>query len=293
LKITNKFGLPQPFVDLVSEDSYDPGASDITTTGLIGPPKIRALFSRHANEIVEDASDKVRSMNGTAKHYILEQIAKRNPKRYVTEVRFYHVFDGIKVGGQIDLFDRETETLYDWKNTTAWKVTSGDFYEFAAQGNINKFLCEENGLFPKKLSNIAVIDDWKKREAKLKPSYPQCGIAEIPLPVWKREETIAYIKSRLAIHMAAKAEPNEDLIPVCTEKERWQSEAVYAVKKTKDAAKAVRGGIFNNKAEADAHASKIGGFVEYRPSVPKRCVDWCSVRQWCNFGRNLQIESDE
>ena len=287
-RITNKFNLPQPFVDLVSGDTYSKGESDITTTGLAQPPKIAELTRRHGGEITMDASEKVWTMMGTANHYVLEQIALRNPERYVTEQRFYLDIDGVKLGGQIDLFDRETETLWDYKVSSVYKAMSDDKLEWTKQANVNKLLCEHNGIFPKKLAILLVCKDWKRKEAEFKADYPKCAIQEIPLPIWREEETLAYIKSRINLHNAAKLIEEEDAIPVCTEEERWAKPTTWAVLKEKGAKRAVNGGIYELESEAIAHAKRISGAIEKRDGSNPRCENYCQVRQWCNFGRNLK-----
>ena len=286
--ITNKFNLPQPFVDLVSEDTYSKGESDITTTGLAQPPKIAELWRRHANEITMDCSEKVWTMLGTANHYVLEQIAKRNPERYVTEQRFYIDVDGVKLGGQIDLFDRETETLWDYKVSSVYKAMSDDKLEWTKQANVNKLLCEHNGIHPKKLAVLLVMKDWKRKEAEFKADYPKCAILEIPLPIWQEAETLAYIKSRINLHNLAKMINNEDEIPVCTEEERWSKPTTWAVLKEKGAKRAVAGGLYQSESEALLHSNRIGGAIEKREGEETRCLSFCQVRQFCSFGRNLK-----
>jgi hypothetical protein len=288
MKITNKFNLPQPFVDLVSGDTYSKGESDITTTGLAQPPKIAELTRRHASEITMDASEKVWTMMGTANHYVLEQIALRNPERYVTEQRFYLDIDGVKLGGQIDLFDRETETLWDYKVSSVYKAMSDDKLEWTKQANVNKLLCEHNGFHPKKLAILLVMKDWKRKEAEFKADYPKCAIQEIPIPIWREEETLAYIKSRINLHNAAKLIEVEDAIPVCTEEERWAKPTTWAVLKERGAKRAVNGGIYELESEAIAHAKRISGAIEKRDGSNPRCENYCQVRQWCNFGRSLK-----
>ena len=287
-RITNIYNLPQPFVDLVSEDTYSKGESDITTTGLAQPPKIAELTRRHSSEITMDASEKVWTMMGTANHYVLEQIALRNPERYVTEQRFYLDIDGVKLGGQIDLFDRETETLWDYKVSSVYKAMSDDKLEWAKQANVNKLLCEHNGFHPKKLAILLVMKDWKRKEAEFKADYPKCAIQEIPLPIWREEETLAYIKSRINLHNAAKLIEVEDAIPVCTEEERWAKPTTWAVLKEKGAKRAVNGGLYELESEAIAHAKRISGAIEKRDGSNPRCENYCQVRQWCNFGRSLK-----
>ena len=288
MNITNKFNLPQPFVDLVSGDTYSKGESDITTTGLAQPPKIAELTRRHSNEITMDASEKVWTMMGTANHYVLEQIALRNPERYVTEQRFYLDIDGVKLGGQIDLFDRETETLWDYKVSSVYKAMSDDKLEWTKQANVNKLLCEHNGFHPKKLAILLVMKDWKRKEAEFKADYPKCAIQEIPIPIWREEETLAYIKSRINLHNAAKLIEVEDAIPVCTEEERWAKPTTWAVLKEKGAKRAVNGGVYELESEAIAHAKRISGAIEKRDGSNPRCENYCQVRQWCNFGRSLK-----
>jgi hypothetical protein len=286
--ITNIFGLPQPFVDLVSGDTYDKGLSDITTTGLAQPPKIAELWRRHGDEVTMDCSEKVWTMLGSANHWVLEQIANQNPKRYVAEQRFYLDIDGVKLGGQIDLFDRETETLWDYKVSSVYKAMSDDVMDWTKQANVNKLLCEHNGIYPKKLAILLVMKDWKRKDSEIKSDYPKCAIKEIPLPIWKPEETFAYIKSRIALHKAAKSIELEDDIPICTEEERWAKPTTYAVLKEKGAKRAVAGGLYESESEAKLHAQRIGGVIEKRTGSNARCENYCQVRKWCNFGRNLK-----
>jgi hypothetical protein len=287
-KISNIYNLPQPFVDLVSVDTYSKGESDITTTGLAQPPKIAELTRRHGSEITMDASEKVWTMMGTANHYVLEQIALRNPERYVTEQRFYMDIDGVKLGGQIDLFDRETETLWDYKVSSVYKAMSDDKLEWTKQANVNKLLCEHNGIHPKKLAILLVCKDWKRKEAEFKADYPKCAILEIPLPIWQEAETLAYIKSRINLHNAAKLIEEDDAIPVCTEEERWAKPTTWAVLKEKGAKRAVNGGLYELESEALAHAKRISGAVEKRDGSNPRCENYCQVRQWCQLGRSLK-----
>lgn len=285
--ISNIYGLPQPFVDLVSEDSYNKGEAQYSTTQLIGPPKVSELMRRHGHKITVDASEKVWTMSGTAKHWVLEQIALRNPDRYIAEKRFYMDVDGIKIGGQIDLFDKETETLYDWKESSVWKAMSNDFYEWTAQASINTLLCKMNGVEPKKASNIVIMKDWKMRDAKMKFGYPPCAIKEIPLVVWGEIETMAFIKSRIAAHEAARL-AEDDAIPCCTDKETWKKDDAFAVLKDKKAKRAIK--IHATFEDAKAHAKEVGGIVEERKGEPTRCLHYCKAKDFCNYGKTLTIK---
>jgi hypothetical protein len=99
---------------------------------------------------------------------------------------------------------------------------------------------------------------------------------------------MAYIRSRIALHNAAKLVEKEDDIPVCTEEERWSKPTTWAVLKEKGAKRAVNGGLYESESEAKEHAKRISGAVERREGSCARCMDYCRVRQFCQFGRNLK-----
>ena len=40
MKVTNKFDLPLPLVNMMSKDSYSKGTSQYSVTGLLQPPKV-------------------------------------------------------------------------------------------------------------------------------------------------------------------------------------------------------------------------------------------------------------
>jgi hypothetical protein len=286
MTITNNFSLPQPFVDLVSESSYSAGEADITTTSLFQPPKIRELMRRHADTITEDASDRVWTMLGTANHYVLEQIAKRNPERYVCEERFYMDVDEVKLGGQIDLYDKQEQVLYDYKVSSVYKAMSDDRFEWTAQAAVNRLLLEHNGYPVKRAAIILVMKDFRLRDSKIKADYPKCPVVEIKLDAWKPEETFAYIKSRITLHQQAKELP-DDQIPICTPEERWRVPDLYAVLPKKGAKRAVNNGTYEDRLQAESHAKSIGGVVEERLGEDKRCADYCRVKSNCNYWRSL------
>jgi hypothetical protein len=286
MTITNIHSLPQPFVDLVSESSYSAGEADITTTSLFQPPKIRELMRRHADTITEDASDRVWTMLGTANHYVLEQIAKRNPERYIAEERLYLDIDGVKLGGQIDLYDKQEQVLYDYKVSSVYKAMSDDRFEWTAQAAVNRLLLEHNGYPVKRAAIILVMKDFRLRDSKIKADYPKCPVVEIKLDAWKPEETFAYIKSRITLHQQAKELP-DDQIPICTEAERWRVPDLYAVLPKAGAKRAVNNGTYEDRLQAESHAKRIGGVVEERLGEDRRCIDFCKLRTHCNYWRNL------
>ena len=71
---TNRAELPQAIVDAVKNDSYSKGEADISVTELLLLPRLAALREKHANEIVEDESDRIWSLFGQAMHTVLERV---------------------------------------------------------------------------------------------------------------------------------------------------------------------------------------------------------------------------
>jgi hypothetical protein len=294
VKLLNKFDLPEPFVAAVSADEYVRGDAEFTATELIRPSRILSYARKHEADLVEDVSDRVWAFQGQTKHIVLERIAKTNPERYLVEQRFETVMPvtGAKVSGQIDLFDRSDGTLYDWKETSVWKFMLGDTKEWEQQANINLYLMRTNDFVVNRIVNIAILKDWKARQARYSKDadYPKCAVHVMPLPAWSVGGAQDYINTRVEKHRAEATSP-----PVCTKEERWQRDAGFAVMRS-DRKRAVR--IFSNRDQAEAamlqamRAAPPGDskkfFIEARQAEPVRCLDFCPVQTFCDFGLDVE-----
>ncbi len=301
MKLTNRFNLPEPFVAAVSADDYERGDAEYTATELIRPSRILAYRRKYDATLTEDVSERVWAFQGQTKHIVLERIAKADPKRYVVEQRFETVMPttGAKISGQIDLFDKQlgSRTLYDWKETSVWKFLLGDTEEWEQQANINLYLMRVNGFNVEHLVNIAILKDWKARQARFtkEPDYPKCAVHVMPLPMWSVGQAQSFINERVEKHRLETANP-----PVCTKKERWQRDASFAVMRT-DRKRALR--LYQNKDQAEAamlQAMRIAPpgdakkfYVETRNAEPVRCLDFCPVQLVCDFGVEAEKKWNE
>jgi hypothetical protein len=295
MKLTNRFSLPEPFVAAVSSDDYERGDAEFTSTELIRPSRILSYQRKYDAVLEEDASDRVWAFQGQTKHVVLERIAKTNPARYMVEHRFESTMPGTgaKISGKIDLFDHSDQTLYDWKETSVWKFLLGDTKEWEEQANINLYLMRLNGHMPIRLINIAILKDWKARKARFgrEENYPKCAVHVMPLPMWNVGQAQAYINERVEKHRAEMKNP-----PVCTKKERWQRDATFAVCRH-DRKRAIR--LYSDKDQAEAammqamKAAPPGDarkfYIEERDAEPVRCLDFCPVQTYCDFG----VESEK
>lgn len=289
LRITNKFNLPQPLVEAVSNNKYSPGKSDYTTTQLAGTPARQLILKRKFwDQISEDVADLIYSLSGQSKHVVLERAAEFCKEyHYLAEQRFYITREGKLIGGQIDLYDENTKTLYDWKETGVYASYHEPKPDWIAQGNINKLMLEENGYEVGTIINIALYRDWKKSEVGRTKDYPEHQVQPFPLPVWPAEQTEKFIAQRIADFEAAKKK-----LPLCSDEERWKSDDVYAMTK-KGNTRATK--LFSTEKEAKSHMEVFaikGHEIKFRPGVNKRCDSYCNVAQFCEQYKQLKEKED-
>lgn len=217
MKIINTRGIPDPFVRAVRNDPYSSGNSDFTATSLAAPARQSQLIRDFGPDIEIEAISRFAAVLGQATHSILERAARPID---VIERRFFHtiVVDGVPylLSAQIDLYEPDTETLYDWKTTKAWafskKCGSGKKIDWVCQLNVARWLMQGP---VSHLKIIGLLKDFDQKQAS-KNGYPSCEVVEAELPIWSHEETLEYIESRIRAHTEAR-----NKLPLCTSKETW------------------------------------------------------------------------
>jgi hypothetical protein len=280
---SNDLGLPAPLVAAIKRDDYEKGDCDFSVTELIRPPRIAVLSRRYGDVITEDAADRIFSLIGTAIHIILERASS---DRYITETRFVIEFEGTRIGGRIDLYDKETMTLADWKITSRYATKEGPKPEWIAQGNLNRYLLWKNGIQVKEIQYVAILRDWSLMQvARNRSDYPEKQVQVLPLPKWEKEEVENYLRERISIHRTAEIE-----LPMCTEEERWTKKPKFALKK-KGMKRAVR--LYDTEVQAEAALANRPEtdmkkyFIEPREGEETRCLHYCPVAAYCDFGREV------
>lgn len=301
MKIRNELALPEPIVTAVRSDGYDKGECEFSTTELIGPPRIAVLKRQWHEHLSEDVSDRIFALLGKSIHTILEHSA--GGKRYIVEKRFFVEHDGYRIGGQIDLFDIKESTLSDWKLTSYHTVgdatrkypwssmrTVPADKDWAAQGNINRYLMFRNGYKVKAIQYVAIFRDFSRMKAMRDSEHPQRQVEVLRIPIWPHSVTEDYLSERIKLHVAARTE-----LPLCSPEERWMKPATFAVTKAGNK-RATR--LLPTEKEAQALAAdlsthKVHYTVEPRPSESVRCLYYCPVSGYCSFGRALIQEKQE
>lgn len=275
--------LPQAIVDAVTNDPYSKGDADFSVTQLLKPSRAVELERRHAEELTEDVSDRIYSLQGQAMHVI----AERANMVGIAERRLSMSIMGIKISGGMDLYLYD-DTLIDYKNISVWKLRKKDFEDWKWQLNIYAELLRQNGDKIKRLQVIAFLRDWHKYETFKYADYPQTQVALIEIELLTSAQTISFIADRIRLLLDARKH-----LPECTDKEMWAKPSSWAVKKNANI-RAEKGGVYESEAEAKAHAAKSPYFVvEHRPGVRKRCLAYCLAAPFCDQYKTYQEKENE
>jgi hypothetical protein len=296
MKFTNKFNLPQTFVNVIHRPTYSKGKAHISATEIINSPRIVQLKKKYWDEIEQDASEMVWSLFGSAVHNILEHGKGEN---HVVEERLHLEFEGWRISGAIDLQEVEpngTITISDYKVTGAWAVMN-EKDDWHRQLNIYAWMVEKVKKVPVgKLQIIAIIRDWSARDAQTKENYPNSPVATIDIPLWTFEEREKFMTKRIYEHGTALFEMETDGdLPECTADEMWEKKTSYALKKDGN----VRAKSVHETQEAAEEAlvkalgtaKKNEGFsIEIRQGERTRCKSYCQVASFCNQYQNYLKE---
>ena len=172
----------------------------------------------------------------------------------------------------------------DYKVTSVWSVIY-DKPEWHNQLNAYAWLVEHaKGVKIDKLTIVAVLRDWKNREAETRQGdYPESPIVLVDIPLWDKHIREQYMAERISLHQKAEFDhlTGEEL-PLCTDQERWLKPKKFAVKKPKNK-RADR--VFDTQEEAEDYIanplSSSNLVIEERVSEPIRCSKYCDASPWC------------
>lgn len=278
MKVTNKLNLPAAFVNAVSTNRHNAAGCFSATTLNKGAKEI-ILTDRHFDEITVDAADSVWAVWGTAVHALLES----QPDNNFHEEKFKVPVCNSFVTGQVDSYDMEHATIFDWKTASVWKVQFADFSDWYKQGMTYAWLLKQSGLDVRHCVFVALLKDHSKSKAAKDASYPQSPVFKYEFDVTDEElqQTEARIIAKVAEIENAYKLGDDDIEP-CSAEERWADDEKWAVMKNgrKTAIK-----LFDNSADADAMAGEMGNayYVEHRPAISRKCGDYCNCKDFCNF----------
>lgn len=198
--------------------------------------------------------------------------------------------------------------LYDYKVTSVWSVLFGEKPEWEKQININTAIHRHNEERVDRAGIVTIMRDWQVRKARHEKEYPKEAVKLIPIPLWTQEEAVEYMRRRVKTHQGAilnyiKSNFDPNVLPMCTDDERWYRGHTYAVKFISDAGKLNKNAKrkFESLTDAKQFISDNPGLppkgkrwapIEERKGENIRCLDYCDVWFKCPFGRSLREEAD-
>lgn len=280
MKITNKFNIPQTFMNVLDRPQYSKGKAHLSVTQLLNSPKIVALTKKFEDEIETDASDMVWSIFGSAVHNVLEHGKDDN---HIVEQRIHKEYDGWHISGAIDLqvVNDKGISVKDYKTTTVWAVMN-EKIEWEVQLNMYAGLVEDVKKVPvTDVGIVAIIRDWNRRESTTREGYPEAPIKELPIRLWSKEERDAFISNRVALHSACEfAIETDGELPDCTPEEMWEKPTVWAVRKIGNKR---AHSLYETEQLATEAIKELGDKyeMEIRNGERTRCANFCPVNTWC------------
>lgn len=219
--------------------------------------------------------------------------------RYVCEKRYkITTSTGKVISGGIDLFDRVTKRIEDWKLTSVftwiYRNRPGSRKdEWTKQLNMYRYLMMKNGYDVNELKINMIFRDFSRSKSKYEHDYPD-EIEEMNIEILPIEVVESFIEDKVN-EIEKYNNVTDDELPVCTPMERWQGKDTWAVmKKTNKTASKVcfsysSAEEYINSTVADNNKLKMSDFrIEKRSATPIRCLDFCGCREYCKFYKSLK-----
>jgi len=287
--ITNKLNLPSPFVSFAQRDYvYEP--NEYRVTSLLKGIRETILERRHHKEIERDVSDMVWLLFGTAVHGILEKHQEHGHE--LKEERIKVPIGDYILSGQFDLYNDETKIVTDYKTASVWKIIFGDFEDWRRQTLIYCLMLRKIGFDAQGGQIVAFLKDHSKRDAKIKPDYPQFPVQVVKFNFTDDDfkECEEWLQARFEEIAAAEKLPDDEL-PICTPDERFNSGDKFAVMK-KGRKTALR--VLDSMEEAEQWKAENGGDeIVIRPGEDKKCLDYCAACEFCSYYKEKVVPNSE
>lgn len=285
MTFTNKFDLPQAYVDAVIANEEEHIKADFSVTELLKGDTEIALDMLHRSELTCDVSDRFNTLIGSAVHSILEKFGGQG-----SEVYMVADIDGTLVSGTADRIDDDCIT--DWKTCASWKITYNDFDDWRKQLIAYSFLYW--GMTSRTILNgriIAFIKDWSPTQAERDKGYPQSPVMPINFKWTCEEIQDVPVKWSEKINRIYSIIDKKEF-PPCSEEDRWHEPDTWALMKPgrKSAIK-----LFDNEADAESAKTEKSMYVEHRVGKDKKCDRYCIVGKngFCPYYNETHKEEND
>ena len=275
--ITNDYKLPDSLFKALSKERRPPVPKRISATDLIDAPLQRVLKMKYLSEISEDASTRLWSLLGQAVHYIVE----KQGGEFAEIKKEYQHPSGATLVTIGDYY--KDNILIDWKITSTFSFVLGEKQAWNKQLHVVKYIYAKHGMKVDEMYVYAILRDWMQSKV-YDEGYPEIPFQQVKIKIWSDEELDTYIDTQVQAHLdAEKLIDTPELIPVCTEEERWTRPTTYAVTK-KDAKRATRVLPTQEEAEKYIKDNRLANVtIEERQGKNVKCESYCSIASFCPF----------
>jgi len=272
--LTNKKGLPETFVTVLGKEFHQ--AADYSASQLTKPPRMVHLEKRHRSETVEDVTDHIWRLFGSAVHSILQTGETSNQ---LVEEYFVEELRGVKISGMSDIW--ENKKISDYKVTSAWSYVflKDKMADFTSQLNTYAWLFRKSGIEVEELEIVMILRDWVKSKS-FDHNYPDCQVQRIPVTLWPMDIAEAYISSRIDLYERYKDTPDNDL-PFCSPADRWAKPSKFAVMGN-NRKSAHRLCDTEKEAKEWMESNGKGDYIQERKAEQFKRCEYCSIRNFCN-----------
>ena len=282
MNLTNKHNLPGPIYSKVAGEMRErPPGYGLTT--LLRPPRMVALEIKHWGELESDAMDHVWRLFGSAIHQMIDV---DNEQTILREHLLEADVAGVKVRTAVDRLwkDGPANVLTEFKTTSVWSVIYGK-PEWEQQLNLQGAMLHLNGRVADRMEVVALLRDWSARDAKYDSQRPQSPVVKIDVDRWLPDRQLNFLVGRVEAHKLARS---SDVLPECSDEERWAKPDTWAVMKP-GRKSALRVLPSNDEAETWGQNNAGGKFtIEHRPGENTRCEGYCPVSMFCDQFKKLK-----
>ena len=291
--LTNNLNLPQPFVDAATSDhEYKPYRYSVTE--VLGGTCEAVLKRRHQGEQEEDVADRVWAIFGTAVHKVLQEAEATDTQLQENWLSVPIKGTKYELSGIFDLYDDSTKTVTDWKTCATWKVIFGDFEDWRKQTLMYCWMLRQLDIDARRGEIVAIMRDHNMRKAKTEKDYPKHPVYRIGWDFTDEDfESIENEVWHWFSEVSHEETVDDDYLEPCSPEQRWHKSDKWAVMR-RGQKKAVK--LFDCKDNALSFMDWLANqpsnkgkalYIEHREGEDTRCQSYCSVAQFCPYGRKI------
>jgi hypothetical protein len=321
--ITNKYNLPQTLYDAIKYDSHkvagDISVSQLIDSpqirllrkshdveedvvdrlwALLGTAVHNVLeranisdYKRRAFMVVAEELEAIGKQGDNQKvinaakfiRIMMDEFFPELKQRYMYEQTLWWKIGEETLYGTLDLYEKATKTLFDYKVTSVYKYLYPESRRaWDIQTNTYAWLLRKNGFEVDHIKIVAIFRDHTKPKYSVSGDYPQEKILEIPIQVVAQDRMTKYVESRMRLHEIAFKEGKS----ACSGHERWAEADAYAIMAANNPTRALRVLDSAEAAEAEMKSRQHKHqtttlYIEKRLGQNKRCEKYCNVAHVC------------